>query len=338
MLVNGTAFPPKSSERYAAQLDLAQKEQVCMIVDGERFISAREQLNISAQVGNLPIRFQLPNGWVFVAERSASLDQWLNDSRPGWLERAESNLVAWLVASLACVALLLASYWYLLPWVTQQVTQAVPDSVVVQLGEQVFESLDSHWQPSQIAPQEQDAIRARVKNHIDQLGELRYPIELEFRASGGEANAFALPGGKLVLLDGLVAMAETPEQLDSVILHELGHVHHQHMMNRVVRSSILSVAVALITGESSGIIDNLTGMGVFLLNSGYSREAEMEADHYAKQAMQLIYGTSEPMAEMFEHLSESHTHDVPKWLSTHPEMQQRIEKARSEKRESRNEE
>lgn len=337
MLINGTAFAPNSSKRHTAQLDLAQKEQVCLIIGGERFIAAREQLNISAQVGNLPLRFHLPNGWIFVAERSARLDQWLNDSRPGWLERAESNIFAWLAASLACVALLLASYWYLLPWATQQVTQAVPDSVVVQLGERVFESLDTHWQPSQIAVQDQDAIRARVISHIDQLGELRYPVEVEFRAVVGDANAFALPGGKLVLLDGLVAMAETPEQLDSVILHELGHIHHQHMMNRVVRSSILSIAVALITGESSGIIDNLTGMGVFLLNSGYSREAEMEADQYAKQAMQLIYGTSEPMAEMFERLAEKHSHDVPKWLSTHPEMQQRIIEARVENRESRGE-
>lgn len=131
-----------------------------------------------------------------------------------------------------------------------------------------------------------------------------------------------------MLLDELVLLAKTPEQLDSIILHELGHVHHRHMLKRLVHSSVLSIGVALLTGESSGVVDNLVGIGVFTLSNGQSRDAEQEADQYAKQAMQAIYGSSEPLAEMFELFQQQETIEVPAWLSTHPDLEQRIDAAR----------
>ncbi|MFD2016752.1 M48 family metallopeptidase [Vibrio olivae] len=75
-----------------------------------------------------------------------------------------------------------------------------------------------------------------------------FSIEIEFRSSPGESNAFALPGGKMVILDDLVAMMENPRQLDAIIMHELGHIYHRHMLTRLVQSSIISVAVAVMTG------------------------------------------------------------------------------------------
>ena len=96
----------------------------------------------------------------------------------------------------------------------------------------------------------------------------------------------------------------------------------------MVHSSILSVGVALLTGESSGIVDNLAGVGVFFLSNGHSRQAESEADRFAIQAMVKVYGSSEPMAEMFELFQQQDSLDVPEWLNSHPDFEQRIQAAR----------
>jgi predicted Zn-dependent protease len=96
-------------------------------------------------------------------------------------------------------------------------------------------------------------------------------------------------------------------------------------MQALVRSSLLSVTVALLTGESSGVIDNLAGAGVFLFDSGYSREAEQEADRYAAAQMRHLYGSTEAMRQMFERLKLEGDGGLPEWLSTHPDIDSRIE-------------
>mgnify|MGYP000604434010 FL=1 len=155
-------------------------------------------------------------------------------------------------------------------------------------------------------------------------------VQLVFRSSELGANAFALSAGTIIVLDDLVRLTTTEEQLDSILLHELGHVQHQHVMKVLVRSSLLSVTVAALTGESSGIIDNLTGLGVFVANNGQSQDAEREADSFASYSMIELHGSNQAMIEMFELLgkdSDGHA-ELPTWLSSHPELGERIESLR----------
>lgn len=329
MLISGTAFPPKSSVRYEAELDVTQPDCLCLHVDDLIVSCDMKYVDISVPVGHLPIRFKFPDGWVFIAERTTQMTQWLQRHRKvGVVDKIESNVFAWLLSAVVCLGVILGGYYYGLPWVSEKVALVVPDSVAVALGDEILDAFDDQWEESQLSDLQQEAIRQRVESHLESLEALPYPLEIVFRSSEMGANAFALPGGKIVLLDQLIELADNEQQLDSIILHEIGHIHHRHMMEKLVHSSLLSVGVALITGESSGIVDNLAGLGVFFLSNGHSRGAESEADSYAKHAMITVYGSSEPMAEMFELFQDQEMVEIPEWLSSHPDFEQRIQEAR----------
>ncbi len=329
MRLSGSAFPPRSSERREAKVDLSQQGFIDLHVAEDIFTCSIQDIEISESVGNVPTRLKLKNGWVIVLEPSTELSSWLKSHKKvGWLNWFEGNAFAWLVSLVFCVAFGAWTYVYALPWTSEKVAIALPDEVSLVLGDKVLETLDESFEPTAISEERQEKIRQRVSQHLLQLEPLPFKLKVEFRQSEHGANAFALPGGTIILLDDLVEMAETPEQLDSIIFHEIGHVYHRHMMTKLVHSSLLSVMVAVITGESSGVIDNLASIGVFVVANGQSRDAEREADAYAKHAMLKVYGTSEPMAQMFEKLHQASGSSIPAWLSTHPDLEQRIKDAK----------
>ena len=91
-------------------------------------------------------------------------------------------------------------------------------------------------------------------------------------------NAFALPGGEVVIHSGLILKAHTPEQLQGVLAHEISHVTEQHGVRSVLKSvGLYAVAQALI-GDASGLIAAAASAAPMLINQKYSRDFEREAD------------------------------------------------------------
>ncbi|WP_047046326.1 M48 family metallopeptidase [Vibrio mexicanus] len=331
MELSGYAFPPRSSKKQRAVLVVSDDKHVTLQLEHASHECETAALRFSERVGRLPVKVTLANGWGFLADNSDEIGRCFPASQSGrWLRCLERNLLSALVCAVATVLVLIGSYKYVLPWATKNVfIHWVPDTVVLAVADHVLEHLDKQFESSTLPIAQQQMIRAHSQELLENLAPLPYPLRVEFRASKGVVNAFALSGGTIILMDELVLMAETPEQLDSIILHEIGHLHHQHVMQQLVRASILSISVAFLTGESSGIIDNMVGLGVFVLQTGMSREAETEADQYAIQAMKTVYGSTEEMVKMFEHLHLHYQTDdtddlIPTWMSTHPEFDVRI--------------
>ncbi|MEX0342594.1 MAG: M48 family metallopeptidase [Erythrobacter sp.] len=136
-------------------------------------------------------------------------------------------------------------------------------------------------------------------------------------------NAIALPGAQVLLFDGLVQQAESPEELAGVLGHEVGHVRERHVMTALLRQFGLSV---LLAGADSGVTNGVFG----LASMGYSREAEREADEYARARM--AEGDISPLgaAGFFERMSEEYgdSADAPAlagWLASHPSSDERAQ-------------
>lgn len=156
------------------------------------------------------------------------------------------------------------------------------------------------------------AARASVEKIIDR-------IDPKARADGftvefvdsPEANAAALPGGRIIVLTGLVQVASDAEAVAGVLAHEIAHVRKRHVASQVVRQLGLKSIVALMGGDM--VAANAGG----LMSRSFSRGAEAEADDEAIAMMKRAQVNPRSTASVFESIGALEG-DMPEWLGDHP--------------------
>lgn len=111
-------------------------------------------------------------------------------------------------------------------------------------------------------------------------------------------NAAALPGGKVILFKGLILNAKSPEEVAGVLAHEIGHVRERHVMQALLRQFGLSI---LLGGANSDAIGQLGG----IVTLGYGREAEREADQFARTRMRAADISPLGVAAFFRRLAKA---------------------------------
>ena len=143
-------------------------------------------------------------------------------------------------------------------------------------------------------------------------------------------NAFALPGGIVVLTKGLIDNARSAEEVAGVVAHEIGHIHYDHPIQGMYRTAAVAIVVGLVTGDVAGGI-LVTGLGRWVLNSGYSRVAERQADDYALERLYAAGIDSKGFEEFFTRALAAQAQGegaLSGFLSTHPLTRERIETVR----------
>ncbi len=140
-------------------------------------------------------------------------------------------------------------------------------------------------------------------------------------------NAFALPGGHIVLYSGLLQHTDRPEQVAGVLAHEIQHITNRHGTESLVRDYSLGVLLSLITNDTR-TVEQTVGLAKYLGLMNYSRENESEADAGGMKMLEDAGIDPEGMVEFFEILNKQ-SGDVPdslKYFSTHPQTEDRISK------------
>jgi len=150
-------------------------------------------------------------------------------------------------------------------------------------------------------------------------------------AKDGTLNAFALPGGHVVVNTGLLLAADRPEEVLAVLAHEIAHVTRRHALQQMVQALGLFALVQAFFGDVSGVLAVLADNGAMLLTHKFSRDHEREADEtgwaYLLQArvdprgMITLFGKLK--AEQ-EKLGAGALDGALGYLSTHPDTAERI--------------
>jgi Zn-dependent protease with chaperone function len=226
--------------------------------------------------------------------------------RASLAQRMQTRWTAFALVFLAAAVLLGAFYRWGTPWAAAQLTREVPLAWETGLAERALRELDAGWlKPSKLSAARQQELRTRFHALARQVGpELRTyggyapPLHLQFR-SGMGPNAFALPGGTIVVTDAIVEEAARRKLGDDALLgvlaHEIGHVMHRHTTRLVVEQGVLNVGLGLALGDVSTVVASGSAL---LTGLSYRRAHESEADCFAVALLHRAGLSPVPMADL----------------------------------------
>jgi predicted Zn-dependent protease len=141
-----------------------------------------------------------------------------------------------------------------------------------------------------------------------------------------DVNAYAMPGGQIILTQSLVDKIETENGLVFIIGHEIGHYHGRDHLKVISRQVLFATMSALILGQSSADIGSLNTLVNFGVDSHYSRGDERKADIWGVKALIETYGHAGGATQIFkEIIEESKLQQYGEFLSTHPVNEKRIQ-------------
>lgn len=131
----------------------------------------------------------------------------------------------------------------------------------------------------------------------DGLRQLPYQLRL---LKSPQPNAFAVPGGSVVVTTALLKSVESERSLAFVLGHELGHHQHRHALKRMGRSLIYRAALALTVGDSGAgyALDSSVKAG----EASFSRGQERESDVFGMELVFKAYGRVDGTLQFFEQL------------------------------------
>ncbi len=183
-----------------------------------------------------------------------------------------------LAGSLATLALLVLGIWWSLDAMSAAAARQVPVAWEDKLGASVIAQyrIGKDFMPDKEAG---PLLRPLTDPLVQALPSASRRYALHFHVANDPViNAFALPGGYVVINSGLILNAKTATELQGVLGHEISHVTQQHGLRAVIRSTGIYVIAQTLIGDASGLIAVAANAGPLLLNMKYSRDFEREAD------------------------------------------------------------
>lgn len=248
------------------------------------------------------------------------------DLRPGTAGRVLTRAAA----AAAALALLIL---VVLPQLSLVLADRIPPDAEVAMGRTVKDQIqwlltaDGEARDLTCRSPAGEAALARMNARLSAGLDLPYPVDLVV-FDHEMVNAFAAPGGHVVILRGLLDKAETPEEVAGVLAHELGHVAARDPLRAAMRSAGTAGLFSLVLGDFTGGA-LIAIMAEHVLNATYSREAETAADAFAHRMLTEADVDISGLADFFDRIDEDDG-GLPEYLASHPETGGRAGRARAE--------
>jgi len=256
--------------------------------------------------------------------------------------RENESKFNWKLYSVGILVLIFSAYVFIktVPsFLADQMVEKIPIEWEVTVGQSILKMLPVAQKPDpevlKVLQDTVDFLKQSLPGNPYDLKVYILPVE--------QVNALALPGGPIVIFEGLIDKAESPEELAGVLAHEIQHILLRHSTRGILRNLAKSMLVTLFLGDVTSVMEGIIQLAGQLETLGLSREMEAEAD---QKGMELILAANiDPhgMIRIFKKLMQedfsqkklpkgkpvSEENDLSSYFSTHPSSQNRL--ARLEK-------
>jgi predicted Zn-dependent protease len=229
----------------------------------------------------------------------------------------------------------------LLAWLGSWATSAMVRSLVARVPPEWEEKLGE----AQIKKMRDKMDFLEDSNRVARLAALAAPLMKVIPAAKSECqfhivddedpNAFALPGGHVVVNTGLLEMVDSPEELLGVLAHEMAHVSEKHFARHLISSAGPLVIFGVFFHSREGLLNLLSGGSGVMIVQGFSQEYEMEADDVGWKYLVAANIDPRGMTSVFRKFQahaaiQRASHRIPQAFSSHPALEKRV--ARLERR------
>lgn len=342
-MLNATYFDGQSARQQQVSLRIVNAQ---LEIHGPDFIRKVpwDNLRISAKLGNTPRVLNFADGGHCQVNDITAFETLLQESGVGKhpiITRLENSWHYALAATALTVGFVVVSYLWGLPWIADKVSAQIPANISLAMDNQFLEAVDKDlMQPSKLSKKRQQKLKLQFENLRNADGMPAY--QLKFRSSEDiGANAFALPGGTIVITDELVSLAAHDDEIIAVLTHELGHVSERHPLRQLLQSTVVGIVMTWYIGDTSIL---LAAAPTALLETSYSRNFERSADLFAANILRQNNIKVSRLADILEKLESSHSgkkekgkdienekssQPVFELFSTHPDTEERMRVLRS---------
>jgi predicted Zn-dependent protease len=231
-----------------------------------------------------------------------------------------TRIVAW---SLAAAASIVALIWFGLPLLADRLASLVPLSLERRLGAAAENQIRAVFNGRPCVAPRGVAALEKLSQRLQAAANLRLEARIVVLSSK-VPNAFALPGGEVYLLSGLLAKTESADGVTGVLAHELGHLQHRDHLRRMIADGGAGYLIGLLFGDVTGG-GALILAGKSLLFAAHSREAEAEADAFAAQTLAKLGRPTKPMGELLLRITGKEDGGMLTILHDHPLSQARLD-------------
>ena len=342
MHFTGTIFPKGSSRQVAAQLAISPDAVTATTDDGQGHVLLLA--GVTARMANGTLILTSADGSVTVSSSEPAFAAELRRigspavaaalGELGARERRRSRRgCGCMLTGLIAVVLLCVLVYFGIVWAARASVDLIPITTDIALGDSSISSMDLGG-PVLREPEVTDLIAEIVRRLEAQMtppggAKERYAFPLKVKVIDSEQiNAFALPGGNIVVFTGLIRKAGDVDQVAGVLGHEIAHVTLRHGMQGIVRSVGTMVVVAIVFGDISSVLSQVAMSTVI---NGYSRDQEREADAEGARIAAAAGFDPEGIAGFFTVLKSQPGSELPgiaAVFSTHPQHDERIANAR----------
>lgn len=244
-----------------------------------------------------------------------------------WRQRGRHRRQVWgWLGALAGGALLLAGLaWWQAPSAAAWLAGQVPVSVEEKLGRAALSQVRSESRLIESGPAQQ-AVQ-RLGSELTRGSRYHYHWIIKRDPS---VNAFAMPGGYVVVHTGLLEKAAGPTELAAVLAHEVQHIEQRHSLKQMIGALGWGALLSVTLGDVNAVAATLAHQAG---TTYFSRDMEDEADRLGFQALLRAKIKPDGMLSFFQKLEQQDGKDdklaPPAWISSHPQTAQRIARIRA---------
>jgi Zn-dependent protease with chaperone function len=255
-------------------------------------------------------------------EFADKLESLLAHRNRSWLSRTmNKNMLGMVKVLLTFVAVVLAAYFWLIPFLAERIAKRVPVSYEEKLGNGLYDVLKNSFVI--------DEAKTFYANEF--FSELNISTEYPVRITVVKeeiANAFAIPGGNIIIYDKLLAGMNNYGDLAALMSHEFIHINEKHSTRALFRQLASHIFLSVIIGDIRAIANAMIRNADNLKDLSYSRNLEKEADLNGLKILSERKIDANGFIRLFE-LLKVETSKAGKqpgeWISSHPDLDKRIE-------------